>query len=386
MGGVAPLGYDMPTDPVTRALVPNEAEAATVRLIFQRYLDLGCVSRLRDDLIERNIRSKTRVTKAGRVMGGARFSRGALYHLLRNRIYLGDLKLSNGFREGAHPAIVPAELFEAVAQCLDRQAVDRSRNRTLQSAAMPLTGLLFDRDGHPMSPSFAYGRGGRPYRYYVSAPLQQGHRLSPSSGNLRRIPAGLIEEGLQRHLVQLMETGSDTPLAELVPSLARIDLDLRKVHLTLRKSLLPRHLQVRLVPHPADPALGQISLHLHCRIRGGRSFIQSASLPDGPARPDSALIGALLKAHAFAASLGWTDGVARSSPSVLPPANSYERRLTRLAFLAPDLQRAILEGRQPRHLTLKDLITRTIPGDWSAQRAMFANGTDREDLDARCRT
>jgi hypothetical protein len=81
MGGTIPLGYDVRD----RKLIVNEAEADTVRLIFQRYLALGCVSRLRVDLDRQGVRSKQRILTSGRVLGGASFGRGALYHLLRNR-------------------------------------------------------------------------------------------------------------------------------------------------------------------------------------------------------------------------------------------------------------------------------------------------------------
>src|SRR5262249_59651836 len=83
MGGTIPLGYDVRE----RRLIVNETEAEMVRLIFQRYLTLGCVSRLQVDLDRKGIRSKQRILTSGRVLGGGSFGRGALYHLLRNRIY-----------------------------------------------------------------------------------------------------------------------------------------------------------------------------------------------------------------------------------------------------------------------------------------------------------
>ncbi len=87
MGGTIPLGYDVHD----RKLIVNEAEAETVRLIFARYLALGCVSKLRADLDRKGVRSKQRILTSGRVLGGCSFDRGALYHLLRNRIYRGEV-------------------------------------------------------------------------------------------------------------------------------------------------------------------------------------------------------------------------------------------------------------------------------------------------------
>jgi site-specific DNA recombinase len=90
MGGNLPLGYDLPA-PGTRTLQVNEAEAVTVRQIFARYLELGSVHRLQRDLAEQAVCSKQRVTGTGKTIGGKPMNRGALFHLLRNRIYLGQI-------------------------------------------------------------------------------------------------------------------------------------------------------------------------------------------------------------------------------------------------------------------------------------------------------
>ena len=118
MGGNVPLGYDLPVDP-KRALVVNEAEAATVREIFGAYVDLGSVHALQRWADERGIRSKQRTSRSGRAFGGQRFSRGALFHLLRNRIYLGLIVHGDKVHQGLHPAIVDAAVFDAVQERLD---------------------------------------------------------------------------------------------------------------------------------------------------------------------------------------------------------------------------------------------------------------------------
>jgi DNA invertase Pin-like site-specific DNA recombinase len=111
MGGNVPLGYDLPTEG-SRALVVNEAEAAAVRTIFSTYLELGSVHALQRWLDARGIRSKRRRTRAGRTIGGRAFSRGALFQLLRNRIYLGQIVHKDKVHDGLHPAIVDVALFE----------------------------------------------------------------------------------------------------------------------------------------------------------------------------------------------------------------------------------------------------------------------------------
>ncbi|MEP6968616.1 MAG: recombinase family protein, partial [Pseudomonadota bacterium] len=90
MGGVPPLGYDRPTDQLTRALVVNPVEADLVRLIFRRYLELGSVHALQRSLEAEGLRSKFWTTTKGVTKGGLAFNRGALFHLLKNRIYIGE--------------------------------------------------------------------------------------------------------------------------------------------------------------------------------------------------------------------------------------------------------------------------------------------------------
>ena len=155
MGGIVPLGYDPPGDS-TRALAVNRAEAEIVRTIFRAYVDLGSVHALQRWLEDRGIRSKRRVTRAGRLSGGGPFSRGALFQLLRNRLYLGMIVHKGRVHPGRHQAIIDADLFEAVLARLDANTRRRA-SKLEQKADAPLAGRLFDADGQPMSPTFSYG-------------------------------------------------------------------------------------------------------------------------------------------------------------------------------------------------------------------------------------
>ena len=117
MGGPVPLGYDLEN----RKLIPNPKEAALVCKIFSLYVDLGCVSRLAARLAREKIRSKVWVTKAGTRHGGNAFARGALYDLLQNRLYLGEIRHHDHWYPGEHQGIVP-----------------RNRRRRLLSWRVPL--------------------------------------------------------------------------------------------------------------------------------------------------------------------------------------------------------------------------------------------------------
>jgi site-specific DNA recombinase len=87
MGGNVPLGYDVKD----RKLIVNEPEASTVRLIFKRYAELGSVALLKAELDRLGIVSKRREGDGGRLAGGQHFSRGALYLMLQNWIYRGEV-------------------------------------------------------------------------------------------------------------------------------------------------------------------------------------------------------------------------------------------------------------------------------------------------------
>src|SRR5439155_2829773 len=76
MGGWAPLGYDVRD----RKLVINKAEAATVHMIFKRFVEVGSATALTQTLIAERVTTKH----------GKPIDKGALYKLLNNRIYIGE--------------------------------------------------------------------------------------------------------------------------------------------------------------------------------------------------------------------------------------------------------------------------------------------------------
>ena len=110
VGGPVPLGYAA----VDKKIVVVPAEAAAVRTIFGRYLELGSVRALADDLARRGIRSKPRQLANGRTIGGGRFGVGALAYLLKNRFYIGEVVYRGEVHGGEQALIVDRALFEAV--------------------------------------------------------------------------------------------------------------------------------------------------------------------------------------------------------------------------------------------------------------------------------
>jgi site-specific DNA recombinase len=127
MGGPVPLGYDV----VERKLVPNEQEAKTVRHIMQRYVELGSVKSLIAELDAQDYRTKIQIRTSTANKGGCQFRRGTLYHLLSNRIYLGEIVHKGASYPGEHDAIVPRELWDRVQAAL----ADRSQGGTSRHGA-----------------------------------------------------------------------------------------------------------------------------------------------------------------------------------------------------------------------------------------------------------
>src|SRR5205085_10768700 len=116
MGGFPSLGYDVQN----RKLVVNDGEARTVVHIFRRYLELKSVRDLRNELADRGIRSKRRIRPDGTASGGQKLSRGALYLMLQNRIYRGEITHKDSSYPGEHPAIVEQPLWDDVQALLAR--------------------------------------------------------------------------------------------------------------------------------------------------------------------------------------------------------------------------------------------------------------------------
>jgi site-specific DNA recombinase len=133
MGGTIPLGYDVKD----RELVVNEAEAATVREIFEGYVRLGSVAELQDHLQQRGILSKHWTSSTGRIWGGVKFSRGALYWLLRNPVYIGRVEHKGQSYEGRQKAIVEQALWERVQALLSDKSAARER-RPIVPGGRPL--------------------------------------------------------------------------------------------------------------------------------------------------------------------------------------------------------------------------------------------------------
>ena len=356
MGGVLPLGYDLPATG-TRKLQINPSEAETVRGIFVRYIELGSVHALQRELADRGVISKRRTAGKGTLRGGQPFSRGALFHLLRNRLYLGQIVHRDAIHDGEHEAIVEEPLFNAVQQMLDGNARRHRVAAAHRVARAPLTGKLFDAAGETMTPTFSRGKSGRAYRYYVSASLQQGS-AAREPDIIRRIPATTIERVLGEALSRWLDASLDEIRAVWL-SADGLLVDLpgqRAVDLALRLADEER------VVH-TDQATVRVLIPMSFPLRGGKRITIGGKRQE--TRPDATLISALRRAHRMVDRQ-------RGIPLVTTaPASPYERMILQLAFLAPDLQRDILQGRQPATFTLERFRKIALPLAWDQQRRVL---------------
>jgi len=378
MGGNPPLGYRA----VGRTLEIVPEEAATVREIFRRYLEIGSVHRLRDVLADEGVVSKKWVSQGGRTFGGVPLNRGALFHLLRNRTYLGEIKHKDASYPGRQPAILDQALFDQVQRKLD-QGVTAGERRERVRNSYPLAGLLFDTAGQPMSGVRTSRKGGAQYRYYVSSAVQTGKPLL--AGLCKRAPASLLETLLKDRLsrLALLQPVEVEPLM-LGRVVERITLGPAEMVILLKEGALTaaggvKHLKtlLRSDEELGNGAAGATFIKLPVSFaRAGMRL--SAVGPNGQSaisaqQVDRPLLAALIKGEAWKRRL--LSGDAASIEALAAEEDvgqTYASRVIRTAFLAPDLKRAIMIGAQPRGLTLQRIVAGDMPVAWEEQRRLFS--------------
>jgi hypothetical protein len=182
MGGPLPLGYDVKD----RRLVINETEADLVRHIYARYLELGSVVELVDDLNAKGYKTKVKLGANGSQRGGGIFRRGMLYHLLANPIYQGNIAHKQDVYPGDHDAIVTDDIWQAVQDKLKANTAGSSRRLKGQQPSL-LTGILIDSEGRAMTPSHASKAKGKGKSSVTGTTKGQGDGAPGSKGQTKRL-------------------------------------------------------------------------------------------------------------------------------------------------------------------------------------------------------
>ena len=372
MGGNVPLGYDLGD----RKLEVNEVEAETVRHIFARYLDHKSVPALAKELAAEGIRSKRWTSRAGKSHGGLPFHVGALAHILRNKLYRGYAVHKGKAHVGEHDAIVDKELFDAVQAQLDDNRVKRSARKT-RAASSPLTGKIHDADGQPMSVSFSYGRGKKMYRYYISDCLLPRTANMPTNREGQRFSAARIERAITVGLKDLVVDQHDADLFDAITKVTVLgnrlfaDIDIAKI--ADDRALGATRLLRRAELIDADARIDEGTLHLSIPLPPDRRGRTKASPDKGMASTAiKADLAALLRtAHLRLDEIGASPMATSAHASMKTPATEWIRKRIAIGLLAPDIQRALLTGAAPGHVTPEWMLAQEWPVDWGTQRAIF---------------
>ena len=400
MGGIVPLGYDV----VDKKLVINPKEAETVRHVFDRYLALQCVRRLKGELDNDGYVSKARANG----MGGKTFSRGALYTLLKNCTYIGKVGHKGKVFDGEHQRIIDQETWNRVeAQLVTNRS--KARRRSKAKAPSLLAGLLYDNRGNPMSPTHAT-KGDKRYRYYISQAVLKFEKQK--EGDILRVPAESVEVVCIEQLKSFLNNGGlllkslsylglaadqQEHLAELAQQYAgswnRLTLHEQIKHLNkiverieLERKVIRIHIRLSAIIKLLNPDYGQQTSAvtasedqhvLTCPVQLKRCGIETKLVTsNGPAllsHPEStkAIQKALRRALIWNQAL--LDGKASTLTELATEENVAQRYicdLIRLAYLAPDIMEAIIAGKIPVDLTLVRL-KKGFSMDWQKQRQLL---------------
>jgi site-specific DNA recombinase len=398
MGGPVPLGYDV----IDRKLVINQAEAQTARHLFDRYLALGTIRAGKVELDRDGIVSKQRISRADNQIGGKPLSRGALALILRNPLYIGEVQHKGERFPGQHDAIIDRDLWDAVQEQLDQQQVVR-RSQSNAGLPSPLAGMLFDQDGAPLTPGHASKGSARiRYRYYISNCLVTGR--AEDHPDAWRLPAEPVERAVRDTLVDLLGDGvhirgllSDgcsatehrqllariSKLAKAVadsngPALrnilaelsARMKVGPDSITLSISRAALAQHLGLAEKDDQTDQRL-ITKRPLILRKRGVETkLILGDVIAD---EQDHTLIKLIADARNWMQRL--CSGQVASIRALARELDLDHRHVTRalpLAFLSPDIIKAIVDGRHPAELTVTTLKRLDpLPMRWDDQRMVI---------------
>lgn len=376
MGGPVPCGYRVED----RKLVVVEEDAELVRRIFRRYLELGSVTLLAAELESKGIRTPVRISSKGNTQGGAAFSRGMLYHMLRNVLYVGEVAHKGAHFKGQHEPIIERAVFEAAGQLLDGNAHERRMGTSVDHPAL-LTGLLFTDDGRRLTPTHSNKKGLR-YCYYATMAKAETEALSVSKSMVKslpkskliamRIPAGdiegLVTAQLKARLQHLAHEAGDEHDQN-----TQIDRALVQQHIA-QVAVSHGAVQIAFTASGTAPArIAAIRAQLICSGKGKTLAIAPDQPDAAQANPDPSLIKLIVKAHLARETLEASGGAPLNAiASKLGYSRDYTLTLLRIAYLAPDITSAVLAGKQPATLNRTRLARiSSLPIEWQSQRQML---------------
>lgn len=377
-------------------LVINAGEAEIIQKIFNRYIETNSLKAIFDELNTQGHKTKSFVSKRKKVHQGREFSKNTVYNILKNPVYVGQIKHKEEIYQGKHQAIISQELWDRVQNQMRDKNAKKQRVRTTGNTSL-LKGLLFDYEGNAMSPSFSKKKG-KIYRYYLSQKaLKRGYERC----QIKNIPCEEIESIVLRQIKRLLmspevltktfsQVMKDYPQlkenelrvlledfnavwAELFPAEQRkiIELLINKITVHLDKveiEFLPFGIidlakrlgyKEQLLKTSKEYKPNTIEIPYNFQTKKGYKFMVTPdefNIDDARPKFDSSMIKAITRGFEWQEML---DKGKFKSITELSEKEGMERtylsKLLRLRFLSPDIIDAILTGKQPKALCLTNL-------------------------------
>jgi site-specific DNA recombinase len=358
MGGNIPLGYINRDKKLI--IVPQEAER--VRWIFRRYLELGSIGLLLEEMSRLGIKTKVQTLSNGNKRGGVPYGKGAFAYLLRNRCYVGEILHNGQIHAADHKPIIDRATFDAVQASLAANTVDRKAKA--KASPFLLQGLLFDSAGNRMTPSHCRKKGVR-YRYYVSQAILQSRKAD--AGQVFRVPAPDIEAQIERFLRDRCRDSRGDPRALVEAQIARITVQPDSIGVELAgvdraKGDEPRQpRQTVSLPWSKKP------------FRADKGVESASASPSGAPDVDLKARDAVL--NAIGKARRWMDEMtAGSNLTEIAQREGctarHARAMIQLAFVSPRFVQAIVDGVMPAGLTATRM-TLALPQAWREQERLF---------------
>lgn len=372
MGGAVPIGYKRED----KKLVQDHCYISVVKTIFERYIEFKSVLKLKTYLDENGIRSRS----------NKKFSKGNLYKILSNKIYIELVHHKGDYYKGEHQGIIDEELFNQVQNLLQE---NRNNNKCSPTAKAPslLAGKIFDDNGNRMNPSHSNTRGKR-YRYYVSQAIVQGYK--GEAGTITKIPAGEIENLVKQEITAFLKDKNNiqqyisdfnihkqkiilSKINKFIPInsfvrgiLARVTLFKDKVEIILCKEQLLKGLDTIIADtdliteaklDPADSIKITKEIRISTTSRNGSVLIvNNQSSQEVNINPF--LVKIIAKSYYWNKLIA--GGKAKDNRDIQKleqlTDNDYIKKALSLRILSPRIIEAILNGLQPPDLTVQKLL------------------------------
>jgi site-specific DNA recombinase len=407
MGGHPPLGYDIEH----RKLVINPEEAELTRKIFQHYIEFQSGYRLAIFLNENGYTNKRWLTKRGVESGGQQFTYQALYKILNNQIYIGQIRHKENTYDGQHEAIISNELWEQTQELL-RSGIERRADRNIKQGYL-LTGKCFNPSSQIYTPTYTTKNKRNHYRYYlqkdssnrIKAPDLEGlvfdtiRTLSNHPEHWRlcwknkenRLTAEEAQhrwESLWQNWPQLnaeVQLDVAQKILEKViiaKDMLRIRLSYTGIYEALAMENYSGDSQENIggsgfVPNVTiEKDFMEIAIAVRFRVYGRTQVAFGA---DGKplqavrkSKHNPTLVNALVKSYRWNRMLGQGKTTITDLAAKAGVSRTYVSRIVNLMYMAPDIITAIMNGTQPVTLQLKDLL-QNLPVEWDGQRNIFEN-------------